>query len=93
MIKIFTLTENLATSNLDFEFHTVVRIQKLTMCNLKRCAKQNKLDVVHAVPPRYRATYFSHIFAEVMPRLLFIFMDEMLDQDARNWFENPEIRP
>lgn len=87
----YSLTENLASSNLDFEWHTIGADTKIEDVNNfeKQALNRTKLDVVHAVPPRYRSTYFAHIFSGGYAAGYYSYLwTEMLDHDARNWFES-----
>src|SRR5690606_28721085 len=61
----YSLTENLAASNLDMQWHTIAASKEIddVIAFEKEALSKTKLDVVHAVPPRYRSTYFSHLFA------------------------------
>ncbi|AFL81455.1 Zn-dependent oligopeptidase [Aequorivita sublithincola DSM 14238] len=86
----YSLTENLAGSNLDMQWHTISADKKIEDVNAfeKEALNKTKLDVVHAVPPRYRSTYFSHIFAGGYAAGYYSYSwTEMLDHDAYNWFE------
>ncbi len=86
----YSLTENLAGSNLDMQWHTVNDDKKIDDVDAfeKEALHKTKLDVVHAVPPRYRSTYFSHIFAGGYAAGYYSYSwTEMLDHDAYNWFE------
>ncbi len=86
----YSLTENLAASNLDMQWHTISADKKIEDVNAfeKEALNKTKLDVVHAVPPRYRSTYFSHIFAGGYAAGYYSYSwTEMLDHDAYNWFE------
>ncbi|MDC8001624.1 M3 family metallopeptidase [Aequorivita todarodis] len=86
----YSLTENLAASNLDMQWHTITADRKIEDVNAfeKEALHKTKLDVVHAVPPRYRSTYFSHIFAGGYAAGYYSYSwTEMLDHDAYNWFE------
>ncbi len=87
----YSLTENLAASNLDMQWHTISADQKITDANQfeKDALSKTKLDVVHAVPPRYRSTYFSHIFGSGYAAGYYSYLwTEMLHHDAFDWFEN-----
>ncbi|MCB0465859.1 MAG: M3 family metallopeptidase [Aequorivita sp.] len=86
----YSLTENLAASNLDMQWHTIAADRKIEDVNAfeKEALHKTKLDVVQAVPPRYRSTYFSHIFAGGYAAGYYSYSwTEMLDHDAFNWFE------
>lgn len=86
----YSLTENLAASNLDMQWHMVSADKKIDDVNAleKDALMRTKLDAVHAVPPRYRSTYFSHIFAGGYGAGYYSYLwTEMLHHDAYNWFE------
>lgn len=86
----YSLTENLAASNLDMQWHTISADRSIENVNdfEKNALHITKLDVVHAVPPRYRSTYFSHIFAGGYAAGYYSYSwTEMLHHDAYNWFE------
>lgn len=87
----YSLTENLAASNLDMQWHTISADNNITDVEAfeKEALNKTKLDVVHAVPPRYRSTYFAHIFAGGYAAGYYSYSwTEMLHHDAYNWFEN-----
>lgn len=86
----YSLTENLASSNLDMQWHTIAASQKIEDVDKfeKEALNKTKLDVVHAVKPRYRSTYFAHIFSGGYAAGYYSYLwTEMLDHDAYNWFE------
>lgn len=87
----YSLTENLAASNLDMQWHTIATDTKIDDTNIfeKQALNKTKLDVVSALPPRYRSTYFSHIFGSGYAAGYYSYLwTEMLHHDAYNWFEN-----
>lgn len=87
----YSLTENLAASNLDMQWHTISADTKIADANVfeKEALHKTKLDVVAAVPPRYRSTYFAHIFGSGYAAGYYSYLwTEMLHHDAYNWFEN-----
>ncbi|NGX84678.1 M3 family metallopeptidase [Aequorivita sp. KMM 9714] len=86
----YSLTENLAASNLDMQWHTISADKKIEdVAKFENDAlNRTKLDVVHAVPPRYRSTYFAHVFAGGYAAGYYSYSwTEMLHHDAYNWFE------
>lgn len=86
----YSLTENLAASNLDMQWHTITADKKIEdVAKFEKDAlNRTKLDVVHAVPPRYRSTYFAHVFAGGYAAGYYSYSwTEMLHHDAYNWFE------
>lgn len=87
----YGLTENLAASNLDMQWHVISADKKIADANIfeNDALHQTKLDVVSAVPPRYRSTYFAHIFGSGYAAGYYSYLwTEMLHHDAYNWFEN-----
>lgn len=87
----YSLTENLASSNLDMEWHTIIASTNIDDVDAfeKEALNRTKLDAVHAVPPRYRSTYFAHIFSGGYAAGYYSYLwTEMLHHDAFNWFEN-----
>ncbi len=86
----YSLTENLASSNIDMQWHTISAEDKIddVIAFEKEALKKTKLDAVHAVPPRYSSTYFAHIFSGGYAAGYYSYLwTEMLDHDAYNWFE------
>lgn len=58
----FTTTEYLAASLLDLEYHS--QTKDITVdANAFEKAAMNKIGLIDAIIPRYRSTYFNHIFA------------------------------
>nr|WP_242494572.1 M3 family metallopeptidase [Brumimicrobium glaciale] len=87
----YGITENLAASNLDYEWHTISADTEDKDANQfeKDALAKYGLDKVHAVNPRYRSTYFSHIFAGGYGAGYYSYLwTEMLHHDAYVWFEN-----
>jgi len=87
----YALTENLAAASLDMQWHTISADKKIDDVDAfeKDALHKAKLDVVHAVPPRYRTTYFSHIFGSGYAAGYYSYLwTEMLDHDAFQWFED-----
>ncbi len=58
----FRNTEYLAASLLDMDWHTVKAGEKLDAVSFEKDAMA-KIGLIDQIAPRYRSTYFSHIFA------------------------------
>lgn len=87
----YGITENLAASNLDYEWHTISSDADVNDANKFENEALNKygLDKVHAVKPRYRSTYFAHVFSGGYGAGYYSYLwTEMLHHDAYVWFEN-----
>jgi peptidyl-dipeptidase Dcp len=86
----YALTEVLAAAELDMQWHTLAadaplqdpdRFEKQALANAH-------LDVP-AVPPRYRSSYFSHIWDSAYAAGYYAYLwTQMLDDDAWQWFED-----
>ena len=86
----FMLTEFLAAANLDMKWHSIGKDTKISDANAfeKKALQETKLDVVSAILPRYRSTYFAHIFGGGYGAGYYAYLwTEMLHHDAYNWFE------
>lgn len=59
----FANTEYLAASLLDMDWHTLTADQALQDTNAFEQASLQKIGLIDEIVPRYRSTYFSHIFA------------------------------
>src|SRR5690554_102736 len=86
----YSLTENLAASNIDMAWHTIpagTHIEDVVTFE-NNALHTTKLDVVHAVKPRYRSSYFAHIFSGGYAAGYYSYLwTEMLHHDAYQWFE------
>lgn len=87
----YSLTELLSATTLDMAWHT----QKKGDDKIEDIAKweeetlKNKGFIPSLVPPRYRSTYFSHVFGGGYASGYYAYQwTEMLAHDAYNWFEN-----
>jgi len=85
----YSTVENLASSNIDYEWHTIsagTNIEDATAFEEAALKKYN-LDGVHAVKPRYRSTYFNHIFNGGYAAGYYSYLwTDMLNYDAYQWF-------
>jgi peptidyl-dipeptidase Dcp len=86
----YMLTEILAAAELDLKWHTLaasVPIQDPDV--FEKQALESSHLWVDAVPPRYRSTYFLHIWANGYAAGYYAYLwTEMLDDDAFQWFLN-----
>ncbi len=86
----YALTENLAAANLDMQWHTIDSKTEINDALVfeKEALTRTKLDVVKAVPPRYRSTYFNHIWGSGYAAGYYSYLwTEMLHHDAFEWFK------
>jgi len=85
----YRLTELLAAASLDMQWHTLSAGSDLQQVNdfEQAALKRTKLNLAE-VPPRYRTTYFSHIWGGGYAAGYYAYLwTEMLDDDAYSWFE------
>ena len=84
----YALTELLAAAELDMQWHTLPADAALQDTDgFEKAALLRKGLLVDAVPPRYRSTYFSHIFAGGYAAGYYAYLwSEMLDDAAYQWF-------
>jgi peptidyl-dipeptidase Dcp len=86
----YGLTELLAAAELDMQWHALpadAALQKPDEFEQQALAKA-QLDM-HAVPPRYRSSYFSHIWNSGYSAGYYAYLwTQMLDDDAYQWFED-----
>lgn len=83
------LTEVLAAAELDLQWHTLAADAALQQpAEFEAAALQRQGVQVALVPPRYRSTYFAHIFGGGYAAGYYAYLwAEMLDSDAYAWFE------
>ncbi|SDH58953.1 M3 family metallopeptidase [Myroides phaeus] len=87
--KGYSMTELLGASLLDMEWHTIGVDTEITdaIAFEQAALKKYGLDLA-TVPPRYRSTYFNHIFAGGYAAGYYSYKwSEMLDFDAYAWLE------
>jgi peptidyl-dipeptidase Dcp len=86
----YDFTEILAASELDLEWHTLPASAPLQDPDVfeQDALKRTHLSVSY-VPPRYRSSYFLHIWQEGYQAGYYAYSwSEMLDDDAYQWFED-----
>lgn len=84
------LTEVLAAAELDMQWHTLPADTDAPQpAEFEAIALKSKGVDVPLVPPRYRSTYFAHIFGGGYAAGYYAYLwAEMLDSDAYHWFES-----
>jgi peptidyl-dipeptidase Dcp len=84
----FALTEYLEASLLDLAWHTIPPGAATGDVDAFEAAALERYHVaVHDVPPRYRSTYFSHIWDSGYAAGYYAYLwSEILDDDAYAWF-------
>ncbi|HUB51622.1 MAG TPA: peptidyl-dipeptidase Dcp [Terracidiphilus sp.] len=86
----YMLTELLAAAELDVKWHSLPANAGLEDPDAfeKQALEQSKLWIDY-VPPRYRSSYFLHIWANGYAAGYYAYLwTEMLDDDAFQWFED-----
>ena len=86
----YMLTELLAAAALDMQWHTISPDQKIDdVGSFEKQALEKSRLYLETVPPRYRSTFFLHIWGNGYSAGYYAYLwTEMLDDDAFNWFEN-----
>jgi peptidyl-dipeptidase Dcp len=86
----YKLTELLAAAELDMQWHTLpVGAALENPDTFETAALEKKHLLVSYVPPRYRSSYFSHIWGGGYAAGYYAYLwSEMLDDDAFQWFEH-----
>ncbi|HZY62737.1 MAG TPA: peptidyl-dipeptidase Dcp [Edaphobacter sp.] len=85
----YIFTELLAAAELDMQWHTLPASAPLQNPDTfeKEALKKTHLDLSY-VPPRYRSSYFMHIWGNGYAAGYYAYLwSEMLDDDAYQWFE------
>jgi peptidyl-dipeptidase Dcp len=84
----YGLTEVLAAAELDMQWHTLSAGRRVenTGAFEKEALRKTGLAISY-VPPRYRSTYFSHIWSTGYAAGYYAYLwSEMLDEDGYQWF-------
>ncbi len=86
----YALTELLAAAELDMQWHTLPASAPLQDPDVfEREALEKTHLLLDQVPPRYRSTYFAHIWGNGYAAGYYAYLwSEMLDDDAYQWFVN-----
>ncbi len=86
----YKLTELLEAAELDMQWHMLPASAPLQNPDVfEKQALDKKGLLLEAVPPRYRSSYFSHIWANGYSAGYYAYLwTEMLDDDAYQWFED-----
>jgi peptidyl-dipeptidase Dcp len=86
----YILAELLAAAELDMQWHTIAPGTKVPDTDaFEKAALERKQLALKEVPPRYRTTYFQHIFSGGYSAGYYAYLwSEMLDDDAYQWFED-----
>jgi peptidyl-dipeptidase Dcp len=84
----YLLTELLAAAQLDMQWHTLPPGSPLQdVDGFEKQALERKQIALREVPPRYRSSYFSHIWQNGYAAGYYAYLwSEMLDDDAYEWF-------
>jgi peptidyl-dipeptidase Dcp len=86
----YGLTELLAAAELDMQWHVLTADAPLQDPDAfeKQALAKAHLDL-QAVPPRYRSSYFSHIWGSGYSAGYYAYLwTQMLDDDAYQWFDD-----
>jgi peptidyl-dipeptidase Dcp len=86
----YKITEVLAAAELDMQWHTLPASAPLQQPNtFERQALEKMHLLLSTVPPRYRSSYFSHIWRGGYAAGYYAYLwTQMLDDDAFQWFED-----
>jgi peptidyl-dipeptidase Dcp len=86
----YKLTELVAAAELDMQWHTLPVSAALQQPDaFEKQALEKTHLLLTAVPPRYRSSYFSHIWDGGYSAGYYAYLwAEMLDDDAYQWFED-----
>jgi peptidyl-dipeptidase Dcp len=85
----YLLTELLAAAELDMQWHSIPFTAPLqNVDDFEKAALARTHLNLETVPPRYRSSYFLHIWANGYSAGYYAYLwTEMLDDDAYQWFE------
>jgi peptidyl-dipeptidase Dcp len=86
----YALSEVLAAAEMDMQWHTLsADAPEQKPDEFEKAALEHKHMWLEEVPPRYRSSYFTHIWANGYSAGYYAYLwSEMLDDDAYQWFED-----
>jgi len=86
----YSLTELLAAAELDMQWHMISATAPPQKPDaFEKSALESKHIALTTVPPRYRSTYFQHIWSGGYSAGYYAYLwSEMLDDDAYQWFDD-----
>ena len=85
----YSIIENLCSSSLDMKWHTISADTDISdVAKFEEEALKKMQLKIAEVPPRYRSTYFAHIFSGGYAAGYYSYLwTEMLSHDAYDWFK------
>jgi peptidyl-dipeptidase Dcp len=86
----YMLTELLAAAELDMQWHTIPATETISSSDaFEKSALERKKIALATVPPRYRSSYFQHIWGGGYAAGYYAYLwSEMLDDNAYQWFKD-----